>query len=294
MTFPSLLVRTLRLALPLYLATVLLALLPTTVMMLGLQTLAGDRPWRGDLLGPGWLNLVTEIVMEAYYGHGLPGLLPIVVGGVLLVPLAMLAQLLVSGFLAGGILEQLRPTLESGRGFWAACRRWFWPFFRVSMLGGVVMLLSVLGAGLLSVVLRRFASPDLAAVIQYVVQAVVLGWMELARAVMVRRGGRAAGRALARAGLTAVRPRVLVVWLLVALPSSALTLAALMPPAVSDPYTGDSLLLALAYGQVVAFVGAWCRVIRLVVATRLAQSAGGSERATADRLSPGPLSGSTG
>jgi hypothetical protein len=262
--------------------------------MLGLQTLAGDRPWRADLLGPGWLNLVTEIVMEAYDGRGLPGLLPILVGGLLLVPLAMLGQLVAYGFLAGGILEQLRPNPESRLGFWAGCRHWFWPFFRVSMLGGVVLILVMVLVGLLAAVLRRIVSPDLGAILQLAVQAIVLGWMELARAAMVRRSARAAGRALGRATLIAVQPLMLVVWLLLAVPSGALTLAAILPPSIADPYGVDGLLLALLYGQVVAFVGAWCRVIRLAVATRVAQSVGGAGAMPPMRLPAGPQPGTTG
>jgi hypothetical protein len=294
MTFGGLFVRTLRLAVPLYLATLLLALVPAAVMLFGLETLAGDRPWRADLLGPGWLNLVTEVVMEAYDGRGLPGLLPILVGGLLLVPLAMLGQLVAYGFLAGGILEQLRPSAESRLGFWAGCRHWFWPFFRISMLGGIVMILAAVLVGLLAAVLRRIVSPDLGAILQFAAQALILGWMELARAVMVRRSARAAGRALGRATLIAVQPLVLVVWLLLAVPSSALTLAAILPPSMADPYAGNGLLLALAYGQAVAFVGAWCRVIRLAVATRLAQSVGGAGPATALPVSAGQESGQLG
>src|SRR5690349_18145625 len=81
MSVPALLSKTLRLAVPLYLSTLILGLVPTAVIMLGLGTLAGDRPWRGDLLGPDWLALASEIVMEALYGKGLPGLALVVVGG---------------------------------------------------------------------------------------------------------------------------------------------------------------------------------------------------------------------
>jgi hypothetical protein len=42
-----------------------------------------------------------------------------------------------------------------------------------------------------------------------------------------------------------------------------------MPPAISDPYSGLGLVQAVAFGQVVAFLGAWTKVVRLAVAVRL-------------------------
>lgn len=276
MTFQALVVRTLRLALPYYLATLVLALIPTGVMMIGVYDLAGDRPWRGALLGPGWLNLASEIVMEAFYGRGLPGLAPILVGGLLLAPLAMLAQLVVYGFLAGGVLEQAPPNRPDRLGFWAGCRHWFWPFLRVSVLGGTVLVLAMVAIGLLAVLSRGRLLLEGSSILQVIVAVIGLGWMELARALMVRGDSRTAARALLRAGAMAMQPLVLIVWLLGAVPTVSLLLAAISPPAVSDPYAAGSVLVALAYGQGVAFVGAWTRVIRLIVAMRLAQSAAGT------------------
>ena len=48
MTLAGLLGKTLRLAVPLYLSTLLLGLIPTAVMMMGIGTMAGDRPWRAE------------------------------------------------------------------------------------------------------------------------------------------------------------------------------------------------------------------------------------------------------
>jgi hypothetical protein len=239
--------------------------------MLGLGALAGDRPWRADLLGPGWLNLVTEILLEAYYGHGLPGLSLIAIGSLILAPLAMLLQLVVYGFLAGGILEQLLADCDPQVSFWGGCRRWFWPFFRLSMLGGIVLLMAAIVVGLVSSLSGSVIGPDISALLQLAVQAIVLGWMELARALMVARSNRSVGRAVVQAARMAVRPLVLVIWLLLALPSGALLLAAIVPPTIDDPYSVGSLVVALAFGQAVAFVGAWTRVIRLAVAARLAR-----------------------
>lgn len=281
MTFQVLVVKTLRLAVPVYLATLLFALIPTGVMMIGLQELAGDRPWRGDLLGAGWVNLATEILMEAVYGRGMPGLAQILVGVLLLAPLAMLAQLVVYGFLAGGVLEQVQSEPVGRLGFWGGCRYWHWPFLRVSLLGGTVLIVVLAVVGLLGILGRRVLPLEAGSVAQMMVVAVGLGWMELGRALMVRGDSRSAARALLRAGRMAIHPLVLIVWLLCAVPTGTLLLAAIAPPAVSDPYAADSLLVALAYGQGVAFVGAWTRVIRLVVAMRLAQSASGAAAGSA-------------
>src|SRR5205814_3066225 len=102
-----LLILTLRLALPIYLATVVVGLVPTAVAMLGLNALAGDRPWRADLLAPGWMNLAVELLMEAAYSRSMQGLAPVVAALLLLAPLAVLAQVVAYSFLAGGILESL-------------------------------------------------------------------------------------------------------------------------------------------------------------------------------------------
>jgi hypothetical protein len=42
-----------------------------------------------------------------------------------------------------------------------------------------------------------------------------------------------------------------------------------LPPAVDDPYALPGLVQALAFGQILAFIGAWTKVVRLAVATRL-------------------------
>jgi hypothetical protein len=276
MTLRGLLGKTLRLAVPLYLSTLVLGLIPTAVMMLGVGTLAGDRPWRGDLLGPGWLDLVLEIVMEAYHGGGAPGLALVIIGGVLLLPLTMLVQFVVYGFLAGGVLEALNPLpgppLSFGA-FWAACRRWFWPFFRLSMLGAVIYPILSVSVGAATALAGGVIGPDISTLLQLAVQAIVLGWLELTRAVMVVRGTRSVGEGLRQATRLAVRPLVPLAWLVLGLMSGGLLLVAILPPTVDDPYGVVDLLKALAFGQGVAFLGAWTRVIRLAVAARFAQMA---------------------
>src|SRR5690349_11402223 len=98
---------TLRLASPLYLSTVLLGLLPAALVTLGVGIMAWDKPWRADLLGQGWLNLVADIAGTAIYTGGLPGLPLTLIALLVVAPLVMLVQLIVYSYLVGGILDSL-------------------------------------------------------------------------------------------------------------------------------------------------------------------------------------------
>jgi hypothetical protein len=270
MSIPSMVLKTLRLAVPLYLSTLLLGLIPTVVAMLGLVPLAGDRPWRAELLGPGSLNVFAELVMSAVYARQASPVALLFVAVLLVLPLALLAQVAAYSYLAGGILESLHGRIGPRLTFRAACGRWFWPFLRLSLLGGVLAIL----VGVLGAVLARLGwmviGPDISALIQYALQAIVLGWLELARASMVMESDRSVGRALRRAGRAAIRPLVLLVWLVIALPGAALLVVSVLPPSVADAYSVVALVQALAFGQIVAFIGAWTKVVRLAVATRIA------------------------
>lgn len=277
----GLLGKTLRLAVPLYLSTLLLGLIPTAVMMMGIGSMAGDRPWRADLLGPGWMNLALDVVMEAFYRRAAPGLSLVIIGGLLLLPLAMLLQIVAYSFLAGGILEALSPAREERPSFWNGCTRWFWPFFRLSLLGGIIVAMVSVAVGAAAALARGAIGPDISTILQLAAQAVALGWLELSRAVMVARPTRSVGAAMGQATRVAARPLVLLAWLLLALPTGALLLAAILPPASVNPYAPTDLIVALLYGQAVAFLGAWTRVMRLAVALRFAQSAASPGPATA-------------
>jgi hypothetical protein len=274
MSVRSLVGTTLRLAVPLYLSTLLLGLLPAALAMLGLALLAADRPWRADLLSPGWMNTASEIVMTAVYAGGLPGVTLVMLAALLAFPLMMLAQLVVYSYLVGGILAGLsRATTGPKRGpapsFRASCREWFWPSFRLSMLGGVLAVVAMLaGAGMASLG-RASIGPEASLVIPHILLAIVLGWVELARAWMVTSGQRSVGRGLERATRAMIRPVVLLAWILLALPTNVLTVVAILPPTPSDAYSPLALVQALLFGQVVAFLGAWTKVVRLAVAVRI-------------------------
>ncbi|MFN8632714.1 MAG: hypothetical protein U0893_02580 [Chloroflexota bacterium] len=274
MSVRSLLARTLRLAVPLYLSSLVLGLLPVALTMLGAYVLVADRPWRGDLLGPGWLNVASEVAMTAFYTRNAAGLTQIAIAVGVLLPLMLFGQMVAYSYLTGGIVASLRDIFPGASAvpdlpFRAACRTWFWPSFRLSMLGGVLVLAVTIGGAVVANLARSTIGPDLGAILPQAMVAVVAGWLELARAWMVTASERSVGRALERAARFAIRPLVLVLWLALSIPTLAVTLVALFPPSISDPYSGLGLVEALAFGQVVAFLGAWTKVVRLAVAVRL-------------------------
>ncbi|HZO31109.1 MAG TPA: hypothetical protein VFH48_34520 [Chloroflexota bacterium] len=270
MSVTAVVLLTLRLAVPLYLSTLLLGLLPTTLAMVGLASLAGDRPWRADLLSAGWMNVAAEMVMTAVYTRQLPEVVLMFVAGLVVLPLALLGQVVAYSFLAGGVLEALQVGDRERPRFWAACRRWFWPFLRLSLLGGILMIFAAVLGAVISSLARPVIGPDISMLLQYALQAIVLGWLELSRAMMVMESVRSVGGAMRRASRAALRPMVLLVWLLIALPGAGLMIVALMPPAVEDPYAVSELAESVVFGQMVAFIGAWTKVVRLAVAVRIA------------------------
>ncbi len=271
------------LALPLYLANLLLGLAPMTVLMLGFAELAADRPWAGSLLAPGWPNQLAEIVVAigALVGGSVTdpsGRLGGAVASAALVVglggLALLLQGLAYNVLAGGILERLRDGPVAP--LWPACRRWFWPFTRLGVLGIVVLGLLALGGGLVLDLIGAVLGPSLGFVAGLAWLAVVNGWLELARAGMVSRGDPSASRALRRATRLALDrrglPVALVTWLSLALAGlgvAALQSLAVMAFELRERMPWLALLTALTVAQFFLFVGAWLKVARLAVALAL-------------------------
>lgn len=282
-------IRTIRLSVPLYVASLLLALGPALVGMLGLVSVAADRPWRTELLGPNWLNLLLELMGETIYSGGSLGVGVMVAAGLLVLPLVMLGQMIAYSFLAGGILERLSPGYAAYGTFWAGCRRWFWPSLWLSVLGNVIVVAVGLGVGFATGQVGRWISVDVLVLIQLAAQALVFGWLELARASMVRLSDRSLIRCLREAARAFLRPLVLLLWLALALPPAGLLLAAILPPATSDPYAVAALLMALVYGQLVAFLGAWTKVIRLAVAAYIAATAQPEKMSVVAQSDTGPI-----
>ncbi|MCC7369937.1 MAG: hypothetical protein IT306_16040 [Chloroflexi bacterium] len=265
-----LLVRTVRLALPLYGASLVLALLPGLVVLIGFSSLADARPWRSELLGPNWLNLLAELGSEAIQAGGSRVLALMALAGVVLLPLVAVAHVLVYGYLAGGVLACLWQGHADMATFRSACRRWFWPMLRLSLFGWV------LGTGTSFTIQVAFAlvgdwlPSDLGIALVVAVQGLIAGWVELARALAVRDETRSVFRAVSRALAVVRRPLVLLLWLALPLPTLGLGFAAINPPALSADGSATDLLAALAYGQGVALLLAWAKVVRLLVAVRLA------------------------
>jgi hypothetical protein len=286
MSLSVLLPNTIRLALPLYLSTVLLGLVPIATTMLGLAPLAADRPWSAELLSPGWMHTAVEIFMGVPYARERVPLIVLMLLGVLLVPLAYLGQVVAYSFLAGGVLEAARPDANAAGAFWAACRRWFWPSFRLSLLGGILIVLAGAIGSALTGLARGAAGPELAAIIVLALQAVVLGWLELARAMMVTRADRSVGRAMVHSARAMQRPTVVPIWLALSLPGAGLLLGSLFAPPVSDPYSWHELVTARACGQALVFLGAWWKVVRLAVAMRLAAGTRQARPMRTTELSP--------
>jgi hypothetical protein len=158
--------------------------------------------------------------------------------------------------------------------FWADCRRWFWPFVWLGALGTFLLLvLTVLGAAL-ALLAGRAVGMNASTLVLAAWVAVLLGWLELARAVLVWRGSRSVGDALAQATRLVVRPRALLLWLLLALPGLGLLVATVGMPGGGELASAWSTVLTIAVGQVVAFLGAWLKVIRLAAACWLVASTG--------------------
>src|SRR5688572_25923239 len=202
-------VASLRLAVPLYLANLLLALGPAALYTGALGTVAGDRPWAPTLLGGNWLNQIVEVVTalvsplgrgadSRYATAGILGAL-----GSLLLAAMLVAQGLVYTFLSGGILERLWATVEAGTHvatpFWRGCRHWFWPFLGLGLIGALAFFVLSAAVSALTGSAERLLGPTAATLLGALLLSAVNGWIELARADMVRQQYRSGPRALLRA-----------------------------------------------------------------------------------------------
>lgn len=276
MTFWRLVVLTLRLALPLYLLSLILGLLGTIVALPGLWSFA-DRPWLGDLVGPNWLNVLVEVGVSAMVAPpadrqalGLLGL-----EALLVTPLLVMLQWIGYTFLAGGILERLladQLARAASHGFWPDCRRWFWPFVLLGAVGTVLFAFLAALGGAMAVLGARVVGINVSAVLLAVWIALLFGWLELARAAMVWRGRRSVGKALELASRRVIRPRSIALWILLAVPSLGLLVLTASAPRTGQTSWTLTTLMSVGLGQAVAFLAAWLKVIRLAAASRLVAS----------------------
>jgi hypothetical protein len=282
LTVGRLLARTLGLALPLYLASLGLGLVGTTLALVGLSA-AADRPWLVDLLGPGWLNTLVEVGVSTVAApdsdRSAVGLLAL--ESAIVPPLLLVSQWIAYTFIAGGILERLlvrdSRRVAAAR-FSAGCHRWFWPFVHLGLMGLLLLGILVAIGALVSVLIGRIVGVTVSFLMLVAWVAILLGWQEVGRAAMVWHGDRSAGLAFQRAARVIVRPRALLLWLFLALPGAGLLAVAASRPSGSDPTSALSTLATLVLGQVCAFLGAWLKVIRLAAASRLVASADESSR----------------
>jgi hypothetical protein len=258
---------------PLYLATLALALVPTAIVALALGWLAEDRPWALGVVGGDWLNLLVELVAAVgsagQFGNApgdrRGGASAALALAVLLGPVVWLLQVLAYAFLAGGIVERLRAGPRAP--FWPACRRWFGPFLQLGLLGGLMVSGLTLAGGVALASPSSALDPTAPFLVGTAGLAVLNGWLELARVGMVVHGDRDASRALARAARLAVGrhvvPDAFAVWLALGLAGAGLFGLQAAALGALDP------LPSFAVAQLLYLAGAWLKVLRLSTALAL-------------------------
>lgn len=274
--------RTPWLAAPLYLANLLAAMAPALLGLALFGRLAGERPWASELLGPEWGDQVVEVaaatVAEGRLAGSAERVLPTILGaggasiGLVfpLLALAAVVQGLAYAFFSGGVLERLAHGPKAG--FWTGCRRWFWPFVRLGLLGTMVFGGLLLGGLLVVAGLAPLVGAG-AALLMVGWLAVVNGWLELARAGMVvEKDPRVAG-ALGRATQRALGMPVTALgsWLGLGLIGVGLLAAQGTIGPADEPELGH-LVVWLVVGQGLQLVGAGLKVVRLGAAVGLARS----------------------
>jgi hypothetical protein len=261
------------LALPLYLATLALALVTTAMVALALGWLAEDRPWALGILGGDWLTLLVELVAAAGSagqigdapGDRRGGASAALALTLLLGPGIWLFQALAYAFLAGGIVERLRAGPPAP--FWPACRRWFGPFVQLGLLGGLLLVALTLAGSIVLASLPAVLGSTVPFLVGAAGLAVLNGCLELARVGMVGDRDPDAPRALARAARLVldrrVAPVAFAVWLALGLAGAGLL--GLQAGALDAP----DPLASFAVSQALQLAGAWMKVLRLSTALAL-------------------------
>lgn len=267
-----------RLALALYLPSLLLGLLATIPIFLVGENLARLGPWTARLAAGDFLNMLSEVALLGR-AEGVPPEARLAAANytwaIVLLPLGILLQGLLYNLLSGAVLEGLAGQTPDS--FGDALRRWAWPSLWFGLLA-LPLYLVLAAAGLWLVVWLPLGDviswPRLLPAVAWL--AYLDGMLELARADMVARGDRRALRSLGRTLALASRPGLLLrcagVWLLLGLASVAFSLlnGNVIP---GLPPVWPLLLLAT---QALALAGAWLKLLRLSVALPLARAAGQS------------------
>lgn len=265
-----------RLALALYVPSLVLGLLSALPVFLAADALGRLGPWAAEVATGGIVSVLLELSAQAAEGQPPPEARQALAGlglGATLLALGVFVQGILYNVLAGGVLARL--AARDGSSFWGACRRWAWPMIWFGVLALLVVAL-LGGAGLVIVALMPLggsaswlARPALA----LAWLAILNGWLELSRADMVARGDRRALRSLGRTLVLAARPGLFLgllgLWLLLGLIGVVYTLVGgdfVLSVPVGLP------LLALAIQQLVAFGGGWLKLLHLAVALGIAQA----------------------
>ncbi len=273
-----------RLTLALYLPGALLACLTTVPVLLGLRSLAAAGPWTTAIAQGRYLDLLLEAIASASGESGAPPLAGFglgLLGGVLLLLLALVGQWLAYAFLVGGVLERLAGRREEP--YWSACRRWFGPMLRFSVLATLQFLLPALVGAVLLLQLPDLGADGVA--LRALIWLIWIGWvnglLELGRADMVARQDRAvrrgAGRALALLASGNILPLALLLWTVLALLGAALWSAVgslLFAP--TDVPLALTLVVTLLVQQGALFAAAWLKLLRLAAALAIARAGRGA------------------
>ena len=243
----------LRLALPLYLAGLLLGLLQTWPLLLGLADGRAERLDLTQLLsgGDALLNVLTSQSSNA----------PLAAAWLVLLPILSFVYGLVYNFFSGGILSAWAAT----RPFWPGCRRFFFAYTGL----GLLLVLPAIGVASLASVLATVA--NLPATVVAVSAIVVLQLLNLvgeyARALAVVRDRRNPFWLFGAACSFCARNPVTLLFGLLGL---ALQLGFAAIYALIAPLLGTSPIIILL-DQVLVFGLLWVKLLRLAWARSYAQ-----------------------
>ncbi len=177
----------------------LLTLIPSLVLapLLALPALAWSRhPLFREALDERSLDGLLAFFNPGSGDAGLASTATVI--ALILLPLAWLVVRLLWLLVEGGVLESYAaPVPLTGGEFWRACRRWFWPFLGLNLLGSVALLLFGGAALFLYIMGVQIVSALQWPLLVLLLPLILLAtWVEVARAVAVAQDDRHIFRAL--------------------------------------------------------------------------------------------------